>query len=112
MTQNSMGASAHIQPVIRCGGFGRLSLAVAQIRLSHKVVKFDKRLKPFLIDPLAIDSFGGDNYYVVKPVIFAGDKHRFIGSAQMRKASIELGIALLKPTVKYYLQLFSHRLPP
>ena len=58
MTQSSMGASVHIHPVICCGWFGRLPLAITQKRLSQKVVKFGERCKPLSIDPPAIKSFG------------------------------------------------------
>ncbi len=86
-----------IQPVILCGGSGTRLWPLSRSGFPKQFLCLTGAESLFQQAAKRLVGLGSADLQVAKPLIVAGEEHRFLVSEQLREAGIELGAALLEP---------------
>lgn len=87
----------HIAPVILCGGSGTRLWPLSRAGFPKQFLSLTGNESLFQQAAQRLVAVSADDIQVAKPLIVAGEEHRFLASEQMREVSIKLGAALLEP---------------
>jgi mannose-1-phosphate guanylyltransferase/mannose-6-phosphate isomerase len=86
-----------IQPVILCGGSGTRLWPLSRSGFPKQFLCLTGAESLFQQAAKRLVSLGSADLQVAKPMIVAGEEHRFLAAEQLREAGIDLGAALLEP---------------
>jgi mannose-1-phosphate guanylyltransferase/mannose-6-phosphate isomerase len=87
----------HITPVILCGGSGTRLWPLSRAGFPKQFLSLTGNESLFQQAAQRLVAVSADDIQVAKPLIVAGEEHRFLAAEQLREVSIELGAALLEP---------------
>lgn len=87
----------HITPVILCGGSGTRLWPLSRAGFPKQFLSLTGNESLFQQAAQRLVAVSADDIQVAKPLIVAGEEHRFLASEQLREVSIKLGAALLEP---------------
>jgi len=86
-----------IQPVILCGGSGTRLWPLSRSGFPKQFLCLTGAESLFQQAAKRLVGLVSADLLVAKPMIVAGEEHRFLAAEQLREAGIELGAALLEP---------------
>ena len=86
-----------VTPVILCGGSGTRLWPLSRAGFPKQFLSLTGNESLFQQAAMRLAGLGTDDIQVVKPLIVAGEEHRFLAAEQLREVGIELGTALLEP---------------
>ena len=86
-----------VTPVILCGGSGTRLWPLSRAGFPKQFLSLIGNESLFQQAAQRLVAASADDIQVAKPLIVAGEEHRFLASEQLREVSIELGAALLEP---------------
>ena len=89
-----------VTPVILCGGSGTRLWPLSRAGFPKQFLSLTGNESLFQQAAQRMVGLGADDIKVAKPLIVAGEEHRFLASEQLREAGIELGAALLEPVAR------------
>jgi mannose-1-phosphate guanylyltransferase/mannose-6-phosphate isomerase len=92
-----LGMTELIQPVILCGGSGTRLWPLSRSGFPKQFLCLTGAESLFQQAAKRLVSLGSADLQVAKPMIVAGEEHRFLAAEQLREAGIDLGAALLEP---------------
>jgi mannose-1-phosphate guanylyltransferase/mannose-6-phosphate isomerase len=92
-----LGMTEMIQPVILCGGSGTRLWPLSRSGFPKQFLCLTGAESLFQQAAKRLVGLGSADLRIAKPMIVAGEEHRFLASEQLREARIELGAALLEP---------------
>lgn len=86
-----------VTPVILCGGSGTRLWPLSRAGFPKQFLSLTGNESLFQQAAQRLVALGAGDIQVAKPLIVAGEEHRFLASEQLREVGIELGAALLEP---------------
>lgn len=86
-----------VQPVILCGGSGTRLWPLSRAGFPKQFLCLTGAESLFQQAVKRLVGLGSVGLGVAKPIVVAGEEHRFLANEQLREAGIELGVALLEP---------------
>lgn len=86
-----------VQPVILCGGSGTRLWPLSRVGFPKQFLCLTGSESLFQQAAQRLTSLGNDFINVGRPLIVAGEDHRFLAFEQLREVGIELECALLEP---------------
>jgi mannose-1-phosphate guanylyltransferase / mannose-6-phosphate isomerase len=89
-----------VTPVILCGGSGTRLWPLSRAGFPKQFLSLTGTESLFQQAAQRLAGLSADDIQVAKPLVVAGEEHRFLVSEQLREAGIELGAALLEPVAR------------
>ena len=89
-----------VTPVILCGGSGTRLWPLSRAGFPKQFLSLTGTESLFQQAAQRLAGLSADDIQVAKPLVVAGEEHRFLASEQLREAGIELGAALLEPVAR------------
>ncbi|QHE94441.1 mannose-1-phosphate guanylyltransferase/mannose-6-phosphate isomerase [Pandoraea fibrosis] len=86
-----------VTPVILCGGSGTRLWPLSRAGFPKQFLSLTGNESLFQQAAQRLVALGSGDIQVARPLIVAGEEHRFLASEQLREAGIEMGAALLEP---------------
>lgn len=86
-----------VNPVILCGGSGTRLWPLSRTGFPKQFLCLTGHDSLFQQAATRLAQLGNAHITVAKPLLVAGEDHRFLAAEQLREANIELGQALLEP---------------
>jgi len=87
----------NVTPVILCGGSGTRLWPLSRAGFPKQFLSLTGKESLFQQAVQRLVGLASESFEIARPLIVAGEEHRFMAAEQLREVDIELGLALLEP---------------